>query len=120
MVLIVADDLGINDLSCYGRRDQPTPHLDALAARGTRFTSAYAAQTVCSPTRAALMTGKSPARLKLTTFLPGRGNAPSQKLLQAEIRQQLPLEETTIAETLKDAGYATGFEIGRASCRERV
>lgn len=109
VVLIVGDDLGVNDLSCYGRKDQPTPNLDALAARGTRFTTAYAAQTVCSPTRAALMTGKSPARLKLTTFLPGRGNAPSQKLLQAEIRRQLPLEETTIAETLKGEGYATGF-----------
>ena len=109
VVLIVADDLGINDLSCYGRKDQPTPNLDRLAAAGTRFTSAYAAQTVCSPTRAALMTGKSPARLKITTFLPGRGDAPSQKLLQAKIRLQLPLEETTIAERLRGVGYATGF-----------
>jgi arylsulfatase A-like enzyme len=55
------------------------------------------------------MTGKAPARLKLTTFLPGRGDAPSQRLLQAAIRQQLPLEETTVAEALKAAGYATGF-----------
>ncbi len=109
VVFILADDLGVNDLSCYGRKDQPTPHLDALAASGTRFTSAYAAQTVCSPTRAAIMTGKSPARLKLTTFLPGRGDAPSQKFLQAAMRQQLPLEETTLAERFKASGYATGF-----------
>src|SRR5438270_12448997 len=79
VVFILADDLGVNDLSCYGRKDQPTPNLDRLAARGTRFTSAYAAQTVCSPTRAAIMTGKAPARLKLTTFLPRPRDAPAQK-----------------------------------------
>src|SRR5262249_44467814 len=73
----------------------------------TRFTSAYCAQPICSPTRAAIMTGKSPARLKITTFLPGRGDAPSQKLLQAPIRLELAPEETTIAESLKAAGYAT-------------
>ena len=72
-----------------------------------RFTSAYVAQPICSPTRAALMTGKAPARLHLTTFLPGRADAPSQKLLHPKIRQQLPLEEKTLAEQLKAAGYAT-------------
>lgn len=107
IVFILADDLGVNDLSCYGRSDQSTPHLDALAQRGMRFTSAYCAQPICSPTRAALMTGKTPARLHLTTFLPGRADAPSQLLLHPEIRQQLPLEEVTIAERLKEAGYAT-------------
>src|SRR5207253_1855927 len=78
LILIVADDLGIHDLSCYGRKDQPTPNLDQLAGRGLRFTTAYAAAPVCSPTRAALLTGQSPARLHLTTFLPGRPDAPSQ------------------------------------------
>jgi arylsulfatase A-like enzyme len=107
IVFIVGDDLGVNDLSCYGRRDQPTPHLDRLAGEGIRFTSAYAAQSVCSPTRAALMTGKTPARLHLTTFLSGRPDAASQLLLQAKIEQQLPLAEQTIAELLKPAGYAT-------------
>ena len=107
IVLILADDLGINDLSCYGRKDQPTPQLDALAAQGMRFTSAYCAQPICSPSRAALLTGKSPARLHLTNFLPGRADAPSQKLAQPVIEGQLPLEETTIAEVLRDAGYAT-------------
>jgi len=67
IVFIIADDLGIHDLSCYGRKDQPTPNLDKLAKQGARFTSAYAAQSVCSPTRAALLTGKTPARLHLTT-----------------------------------------------------
>lgn len=109
IVLIVADDLGINDLSCYGRRDQPTPNLDRLASQGMRFVNAYAAQSVCSPTRAALMTGKAPARLHLTTFLPGRPDAVSQVLLHPNIEQQLPLAERTIADTLHDIGYATGY-----------
>jgi arylsulfatase A len=107
IVLILADDLGINDLSCYGRKDQQTPHLDKLAAQGLRFTAAYCAQPICSPSRAALLTGKHPARLHLTNFLPGRPDAPSQKVLQPIIEGQLPLEEITLAEVLRDAGYAT-------------
>ncbi len=106
LVVILADDLGINDLSCYGRKDQPTPHLDQLARQGARFTNAYA-QPVCSPTRAELMTGRAAARLHLTTFLPGRGDAPSQLLLHPTIEQQLPRGEKTIAELLHNAGYAT-------------
>lgn len=109
IVLIFADDLGIHDLSCYARTDQPTPNLDRLAASGMRFTSAYSAQPICSPSRAALMTGKCPARLHLTNYLPGRADAVSQKLLQPVIEGQLPLEEPTIAEWLKEAGYATGL-----------
>jgi arylsulfatase A len=108
VVFILADDLGINDLHCYGRKDHNTPNLDKLAADGARFTAAYAACPVCSPTRAALMTGKSPARLHLTTFLPGRPDCPPQKLLHPTINQHLPLEEKTLAEYLKAAGYATG------------
>src|SRR5690242_857447 len=69
IVFILADDLGINDLGCYGRKDHETPRLDRLATQGLRFTSACA-EPVCSPTRAALLTGKAPARLHLTTFLP--------------------------------------------------
>ena len=107
IVFILADDLGINDLSCYGRRDQPTPNLDRLAGQGMRFTSAYCAQSICSPSRAAILTGKCPARLHLTNFLPGRADAPSQKLRQPVIEGQLPLEETTLAELLRGAGYAT-------------
>jgi arylsulfatase A-like enzyme len=107
IVVILADDLGINDLSCYGRMDQATPRLDRLAAEGIRFTSAYCAQPICSPSRAAIMTGKHPARLHITTFLPGRANARSQKLLHPQIAMQLPLAEKTLAEYLKEAGYAT-------------
>src|SRR5947209_17744033 len=77
IVFILADDLGINDLACYGRKDNWTPNLDKLAKQGMRFTNAYSAASVCSPTRAALLTGKSPARLHLTTFLPGRPDTAS-------------------------------------------
>src|ERR1700761_5649735 len=69
IVLILADDLGINDLACYGRKEHQTPNLDRLAEEGMRFTCAYTAQSICSPSRAALMTGKCPARLNLTNFL---------------------------------------------------
>ncbi len=109
IVLVLADDLGINDLHCYGRQDHSTPNLDRLASQGMRFRCAYTTQPICSPSRAALMTGLCPARLHLTNYLPGRPDAPSQHLLQPRIEGQLPLEETTIAEVLKRAGYATGL-----------
>ena len=109
IVLILADDLGISDLGCYGRKEHATPNLDRLAGEGMRFTCALCAQPICSPSRAALLTGKCPARLHLTNFLPGRADAPSQKLLQPRIEGQLPLEQVTIAELLHEAGYATGM-----------
>ena len=108
IVLILADDLGSHDLGCYGRAEHHTPNLDRLAAQGARFTNSYAAQSVCSPTRLSIMTGKSPARSHLTTFLPGRADCDAQMLLHPDIRQQLPLEEITLAERLKGAGYTTG------------
>jgi len=107
VVLILADDLGWADLGCYGSKLQNTPHLDRLAAQGVRFTDAYCAQPICSPSRAALLGGKAPARLHLTEFIPGRRVMASQKLLRPEARQELPLEEMTLAEYLKAAGYAT-------------
>lgn len=109
IVFILADDLGVNDLGAYGRKEHRTPNLDRLAAEGLRFTTAYVASPICSPSRAAIMTGRAPARLHLTTFIPGRPDAPSQKLLHPPMRQQLPLEETTLAERLRAAGYATAM-----------
>lgn len=107
VVLIVADDLGWSDLGCYGSKFHRTPHLDVLASAGQRFTQAYAACPVCSPTRAALMTGQHPARLHLTDWLPGRRDMPSQLLRRPQFRQELPLDEVTLAERLKTAGYIT-------------
>jgi arylsulfatase A len=109
IVFILADDLGIHDLGCYGRKDQPTPNLDRLAKQGIRFTSAYAAASVCSPTRAAILTGKAPARLHLTTFLPGRPDTVAQMLLQPEISPQLPAGALTIADRLKTLGYVSAL-----------
>jgi len=109
IVFILADDLGVNDLACYGRKGHRTPNLDRLASQGMRFTCAYTAQPICSPSRAAIMTGNCPARLNLTNFLPGRADAPSQRVLQPRIEGQLPLEEVTLAEMLKSAGYTTGL-----------
>ena len=107
IVFVLADDLGVNDLGIYGRRDHRTPNLDRLASEGLRFTTAYVGSPICSPSRASIMTGRHPARLHLTTYIPGRPDAPSQRLLHPAMRQQLPLEETTLAERLRAAGYAT-------------
>ena len=107
IVFILADDLGINDLACYGRTEHNTPNLDQLARDGMRFTASYCAQAICSPSRAAILTGKTPARLRLTTYLPGRTNTPSQKLLHPVINQQLALGELTLAELFRTNGYVT-------------
>ena len=107
IVFVLADDLGVNDLGAYGRREHRTPTLDRLANEGSRFTAAYVASPICSPSRAAIMTGRAPARLHLTTFIPGRPDTLSQRLLHPVMRQQLPLEETTLAERLRAHGYAT-------------
>lgn len=109
IVLIVADDLGIYDLGCYGRAEHRTPNLDRLAASGMRYTTAYCGLPICSASRAALMTSKFPSRLHLTTYLPGRPDAPSQKLLQPRIEPGLVPSEQTLAEVLKRSGYATGL-----------
>ena len=108
VVLILADDLGWADLGCYGSKFHQTPHLDRMAAEGMRFTSAYSACPVCSPTRAAVLTGKYPQRFNLTDWLPGRADRPDQRLKRPVIRRELPLEAVTLAEISKDAGYVTG------------
>ena len=109
IVFILADDLGVNDLAVYGRKEHRTPNLDRLADEGLRFTTAYVASPICSPSRAAIMTGRAPARLHLTTFIPGRADNPAQRLLHPAMRQQLPLEEQTLAERLRAVGYATAM-----------
>ncbi len=108
IVLFLIDDLGWRDVGCNGSRYYKTPNIDRLASEGVRFTDAYAACAVCSPTRAAILTGKYPARLLLTDWLPsGRWN-PKAKLREGRFLRGLPLEEVTLAEALRQAGYRTG------------
>jgi len=101
-VFILIDDLGWTDLGCYGSSFYETPNIDRLASEGMRFTEAYAACPVCSPTRGSIMAGKYPARLGITQWIGG-----SQK--PTEYADRLELEEVTIAEVLNGQGYATGF-----------
>ncbi|MCI0745470.1 MAG: sulfatase [Verrucomicrobia subdivision 3 bacterium] len=106
VVLILADDLGWTDLSCYGSNFYETPHIDRLARDGLKFTQAYSACTVCSPTRAAILTGKYPARLRVTDWIPGLPPE-NPKLLVPPWTKYLPLEEITIARVLRSAGYVS-------------
>jgi len=106
VVLILADDLGWTDLACFGSDLHETPHLDRLAREGMKFTQNYSACPVCSPTRAALMTGKYPARLRITDWIPGL-IPDNPKLLVPDWSKQLPLTETTIAKIFQTAGYRT-------------
>ncbi|MHC4736738.1 MAG: sulfatase, partial [Planctomycetota bacterium] len=105
-VFFLIDDMGFKDIGCNGSTFYETPNIDKLAKDGMRFTDAYAACPVCSPTRASIMTGKYPVRLNLTDYLVGRRRG---KLIPPEYIHQMPLEEVTIAESLKEAGYATCF-----------
>lgn len=112
VLVILADDLGWSDLSCEGSTFYETPHVDGLAARGMRFTRGYAACQVCSPSRAALHTGKYPARLKITDYIgapQGTAWKRNTKLLPAMYRTAMPAEETTLAEAFRGAGYRTFF-----------
>ena len=106
VVFILADDLGWSQVGCYGSRFYETPHIDRLPAEGMRFTDAYAACPVCSPTRASIMTGKYPARLHLTDFIAG-SEFPHERLKQPDWQKFLPLEEFTLAELFGSQGYAT-------------
>ncbi|MHC4323300.1 MAG: sulfatase [Planctomycetota bacterium] len=97
IILILADDLGWAELGCYGNTFNETPNLDKLANQGMRFTDAYASAPVCSPYRAALMTGQYPARIGITDYL------------RPNDRNHLSPQYVTIAEALKNAGYTTGI-----------
>ena len=115
IVFFLADDLGWRDLGCYGSNFYETPNVDALAASGVRFTQGYAACPVCSPTRASILTGKYPVRLRLTDYInPAGGNQPDQwdrntRLTPAAYADRMPLDERTLAEALGENGYATFF-----------
>jgi len=107
-VFVLADDLGFSQIGCNGSNYYKTPNIDKLATEGMRFTNAYAACPVCSPTRASIMTGKYPARLHVTDFIAGN-NKDNYPLSQPEWQKFLPLEEITFAEVLKESGYNTAL-----------
>ena len=108
IIFILADDLGYYDLGCYGNPFNETPVLDQLAQDGMLFTQAYA-HPACSPSRAALMTGKHPARLQITTALGLNRTDASSPVIPPKVADHLPASEVTMAELLKRNGYATGM-----------
>lgn len=107
IIFLLVDDMGWRDLSCQGSRFYRTPRIDCLAEQSMRFNNAYAACPVCSPTRASILTGRYPATLNLTDYIPGRYQ-PYARLLTPRIHWHLPLEEHTLAQMMKEAGYVTG------------
>ncbi|MEC7450113.1 MAG: sulfatase-like hydrolase/transferase, partial [Planctomycetota bacterium] len=111
ILFILIDDLGWMDLEFQGNQLVDTPALNRFAKQGIRFTDAYAAAPVCSPTRAAIMTGLFPARLKITNHIPDQPRfIPDEpKVLPADMLNYLPSERITVAELLKNAGYSTAF-----------
>ena len=106
VILILIDDMGWTDLGCHGSKFYETPHIDRLAASGMRFTQGYSACTVCSPTRAAVMTGKYPARLHITDWIEGH-KRPFAKLKVPDWTKHLPHDTLTMAEVFQANGYAT-------------
>ena len=108
-LFFLVDDMGWADIGANGSTFHETPHIDRLAKSGMRFTQGYAAGSVCSPTRASIMTGKHPVRVDITDWIPGQSNRPTNPLLHPEDRHSLPLEEVTLAEALKQHGYQTFF-----------
>lgn len=108
IVLFLIDDMGWRDLGAYGSDYYQTPAIDRLAKEGVKFTDAYAACAVCTPSRAALLTGKYPARLLMTNWTPDGRWSPRAPLREGRFLRDLPLEEITLAEALREAGYVTG------------
>jgi len=109
IIFILIDDMGWRDVGCYGSSFYETPNLDRLASEGMRFTDAYAACPVCSPTRASILTGKYPARVGVTDYIGGKSRG---KLIGAPYIDHLPLEEKSLARALKDGGYRT-WHVGK-------
>lgn len=110
-VFFLVDDLGWADVGCFGSSFHETPHIDALAASGMKFTNGYAACPVCSPTRASIMTGRHPVRVDITDWIPGASasRAYNPRFQHIEDRDNLALDEVTIAEVLKQHDYQTLF-----------
>lgn len=108
IVFLLVDDLGLGDFGPYGAEFYETPNIDKLAEEGMVFSNAYAACTVCSPSRAAILTGRYPARLHLTDWITGHNN-PKAKLRIPDWKMKIDHERVLLPEAMKEAGYATGF-----------
>ena len=107
IIFFLVDDCGWGDFGCYGDTFHETPNMDRLAREGMRFTNAYAAAPVCSPSRAGILTGQAPARLHLTQWIPG-SNYPNEQLIEPPTPAHLSPGLPTIASQLKAIGYRTG------------
>ena len=111
VIFILLDDFGYTDLGCYGSKFYETPNIDRLASQSVKFTDAYAACPVCSPTRASIMTGRYPVNTGITDWIPGRqasnSGSPTDKLIALPFKLELALNEVTIAEVLQKNGYRT-------------
>ncbi|MHC4561547.1 MAG: sulfatase [Planctomycetota bacterium] len=110
IIFILIDDMGWRDIGCYGSEFYETPNIDRLAGEGMMFSDAYAACPVCSPTRASILTGKYPGRLRLTNYLAGEERG---RLLGVPYIKHLALEETTIARALKEQGGYRTYHVGK-------
>jgi len=108
IIFIFIDDMGWTDVGCYGNNFVDTPRIDKLAREGLRFTDAYAAGAVCSPTRCAVQSGQNQARIGITAHIPGHWR-PFERVITPLTTMALPLETVTIAEALKQSGYTTGY-----------
>jgi uncharacterized sulfatase len=108
IILIFIDDLGWKDIGCYGNEFIETPRIDALAKEGIRFTDFYAAGAVCSPTRCAVQSGQNQARIGITAHIPGHWR-PFERVITPLTTMALPLQTVTVAESLQQSGYSTGY-----------
>lgn len=109
IIVILIDDLGVRDLGCTGSTFYETPNLDRMAAEGMQFNNAYAASSLCSPARAAVMTGRHPVRVDITNYIAGRGMG---RMIGPRYRHELSSDERTIASALRDGGYQT-WHVGK-------
>jgi len=109
IVFIMADDMGWADLPVYGNQFNEAPRLSKMAEEGIRFTNAYAACPVCSPTRASIQSGQYPARVGVIDFIPGHWRPFEEVIVPVNRTQHLPANITTLGEAMKQAGYKTGY-----------
>ena len=108
IIFIFIDDMGWGDVGCYGNDFIDTPNIDQLAKGGMRFTDFYAAGAVCSPTRCAVQSGQNQARIGITAHIPGHWR-PFERVINPQTTMALPLDVVTVAESMKQAGYTTGY-----------